>query len=229
MNLRVLTLGNLKERLSLRQFSMVAGGAIALLFFTSLPVLAHHPFGSKTPDNAVEAFLSGMGHPVIGIDHLAFVIASGLLAVALGGGLLIPIAFVVASMVGTGIHLMSIDLPLPEFVVSASVLVFGILLALKTPPKNGIVIGLAAIAGIFHGFAYGEAIFGAEMGPLIAYMLGFAVIQLMIAAAAYWVGKTVLDKLLEPSGLALRFAGFLISGVGVAFLSTLLVDSIFPA
>ena len=229
MNLRVLTLGNLKANSALSQLLIVAGVVIAFLLFVSAPALAHHPFGGETPDNAVEAFLSGMGHPVIGIDHLAFVIASGLLAAALGSGLLIPIAFVVASMVGTGIHLMSIDLPLPELVISASVLVFGMLLALKTPPKNGIVVGLSAIAGIFHGFAYGEAIFGAEMGPLVAYLLGFAAIQFGIAAAAWWVGKTALNKLVEPSGLALRFAGFMICGVGATFLLTLMVDSVFPA
>ncbi|MEM1308127.1 MAG: HupE/UreJ family protein, partial [Cyanobacteria bacterium P01_H01_bin.153] len=228
-NLRVLTLGNLKGNSSLSQALTVAGGAIAFLLFVSMPVLAHHPSGGKTPSTALEAFLSGMGHPVIGIDHLAFVIASGLLAAALGRGLLVPIAFVVASMVGTGIHLMSIDLPMLELVISASVLIFGILLALKTPPKNGIVVGLAAIAGIFHGFAYGEAIFGAEMGPLVAYLVGFAAIQFAIAAAAWWVGKTVLPKLIEPSGLALRFAGFVICGVGATFLLTLVVDSIFPA
>ncbi|MEM1310267.1 MAG: HupE/UreJ family protein, partial [Cyanobacteria bacterium P01_H01_bin.153] len=105
----------------------------------------------------------------------------------------------------------------------------GVLLALRTPPKGGIVIGLATVAGIFHGFAYGEAIFGAGMGPLTAYLLGFAVIQLVIATAAFWIGKTVLERLVEPSGLALRFAGFVICGVGTTFLTTLVVDSVFPA
>ncbi|WP_017324422.1 HupE/UreJ family protein [Synechococcus sp. PCC 7336] len=213
----------------MRQLGSVALGAIAVLLVAAAPSLAHHPFGGGTPDNVVEAFLSGTGHPLIGIDHLAFVIASGLLAAAIGGGLLIPAAFVVASMLGTGIHLMSIDLPVPEVVISASVLLFGVFLALKTPPSRPIAIGLAAIAGIFHGHAYGEAIFGAEMGALVAYLLGFAFIQMAIAVAAYWIAKAVLDKLMEPSGLALRFAGFVICGVGVTFLTTLVVDAIFPA
>ena len=147
----------------------------------------------------------------------------------MGRGLRTPIAFVVASICGTGIHLLSIDLPLPELVISASVLLFGVLLSMKTQPANPVVIGLAAIAGIFHGFAYGEAIFGAEMGPLIAYLLGFAAIQLGISAGAYWVGKTILAKLMEPSGLALRFSGFVICGVGATFLTTMIMDSIFPA
>ena len=229
MDLSTLALRVLKGRFLVRQLGSVALGAIAALFIVAMPSLAHHPFGGETPDRVWEAFLSGLGHPVIGIDHLAFVIASGLLAAAISGGLLIPVGFVLASMLGTGIHLMSIELPVPEAIISASVLLFGTFLAQKTPPSRPIIIGLAAIAGLFHGHAYGEAIFGAEMGPLVAYLLGFAFIQMAIALAAYWLAKTVLDKLVEPSGLALRFAGFVICGVGITFLTTLIVESIVPA
>ena len=229
MNLRVLALSFLKAPVVSQKLIAVPLAALVAILFVATPALAHHPFGSETPDNIVEAFLSGMGHPVIGIDHLAFVVAVGLLAAAMGGGLGIPIAFVVASILGTGIHLMSIDLPLPELVISASVLLFGVLLAMKTQPANPVVMGLAAIAGIFHGFAYGEAIFGAEMGPLVAYLLGFAAIQLGIATGTYWAAKTILVNRVEPSGLALRFAGFVICGVGTTFLTTMIVDSIFPA
>lgn len=196
---------------------------------TALPVLAHHPLGGKTPSTFLEGFLSGLGHPVLGLDHLVFVIAVGLLTAALGRQLIMPIAFVVASMLGTGIHLLSIDLPLPELVISASVLVFGVLLALKERPQNSVVTVLALIAGLFHGFAYGEAIFGAEMGPLAAYLLGFAVIQLAIAAGAYQAGKQLFQQTPESSGLGLRFAGFIICGVGGTFISTFILEAIFPA
>ncbi len=228
MNLPISTLRFLKVTIMSRKLNAVPLAVLLVTFFSTMPALAHHPFGGETPDNVVEAFLSGMGHPVIGIDHLAFVVAAGLLAAAMGGRLGIPIAFVVASIFGTGIHLVGINLPLPELVISASVLLFGVLLAMKTRPAKSMVIGLAAFAGIFHGFAYGEAIFGAEMGPLFAYLLGFAAIQLGISAGAYWIGKTAFAKLIKPSGLALRFAGFVICGVGATFLTSMLVDSIFP-
>ncbi|MFG6107320.1 HupE/UreJ family protein [Leptothoe sp. EHU-05/26/07-4] len=201
--------------------------AITALLLNGLPALAHHPLGGKTPGNFIEGFLSGIGHPVIGLDHLVFVIASGLLAAAIGRNLIIPVAFVLASLLGTGIHLVSIDLPLPELVISASVLVFGVLLALKKRPNSTIITGLAAISGLFHGFAYGESIFGAEMGPLMAYLLGFALIQLAIATAAYGMGSRLFQQ--SPESSALRFAGFIICGVGGTFLSTLMMDYVLLA
>lgn len=211
------------------QLGLVAFLAIAGLFFTPIPVLAHHPFGGDTPANAIEGFLSGLGHPVIGLDHLTFVIAAGLLAAVMGRSLSVPVVFVVVSFAGTGVHLLGLDLPAAEFFIAASVLLFGILLAMKDQPNNRVVMVLAAVAGLFHGYAYGEAIVGAEMGPLAAYLLGFAFIQAAIAFAAYRVGQTILKHAAEPLGLSLRFAGFVICGVGATFLTTLFVDTIFPA
>jgi len=193
------------------------GLAVAGLLLLATPALAHHPSGGDTPANAVQGFLSGMGHPVIGLDHLAFVITAGLLAAVVGQGLLIPIGFVLASLVGTGIHLMELNLPAPEFFISASVLLFGGLLAMRKQPHTGIMLALGALAGIFHGYAYGEAIVGARMDALLAYLIGFAAIQMAIAIVAYFVAKRVAGK--EGTALNLRFAGFALAGVGAAFLS----------
>ncbi len=188
------------------------------LLLAASPALAHHPLGGQTPANAIQGFLSGLGHPVIGLDHLAFVVTIGLLAAVMGRGLVIPVSFVLASLAGTGIHLMELDLPAPEFFISASVLLFGVLLALRKQPHMAIVCGLATLAGLFHGYAYGEAVVGADMAPLMAYLLGFATIQMGIAAAAYKVAQRV-GASPEGSALSLRFAGFALAGVGAAFLS----------
>ncbi len=187
------------------------------LLLNATPALAHHPNGGQIPSNFLEGFLSGIGHPVIGIDHLVFVIAVGFLA-ALSNrlGMIIPGAFVIATALGTGIHLQSIDLPAPELVISASVLVMGILLAQEKQTNLALVTILSAIAGIFHGYAYGESIVGAEVTALGAYLLGFCGIQLGISAAAFYAGKSLLNR----ASLALRFAGFTVAGVGFAFVSS---------
>ncbi|ACB00867.1 MULTISPECIES: HupE/UreJ family protein [Cyanophyceae] len=198
---------------------LVMGGFMSLSSVAlAAPALAHHPFGGSTPTNAIQGFLSGLGHPVIGLDHLAFVVVIGLLAAAMGQGLIMPITFTLMALVGTGMHLMGLNLPLPEVIISASVLLFGILLALKQPPAPFIVLALAAISGLFHGYAYGEAIVGADMGPLFSYLLGFTSIQMVITITAYTTAKRLAAKS-EVGTLNLRFAGSAFAGLGFAFLS----------
>jgi len=181
------------------------------------PAYAHHAMDGKTPTNFVQGFLSGLAHPVIGIDHLAFVVAVGLLAVTKQRGLWIPIAFVMAALAGTVLHLNSINLPASEFLIAASVLVFGILLALPQSPNLAVMIGLGAIAGVFHGYAYGEAIVGAEVNPLLAYLAGFTAIQLGIALLAAKVGQMAV-QMVDHTPQSLRYAGFTICGLGAAFM-----------
>lgn len=199
--------------------TIIAVGVILLLSAT--PALAHHPMGGKTPQNFVQGFLSGMGHPVIGIDHLTFVIAIGLLAFVIKKGLWIPLSFILASMAGTVIHLMELDLPAPELFISASVLLFGIMIILKNRPNLSLITGLAAIAGIFHGYAYGEAIVGAEITPLIAYLAGFALIQGAIALGTFYIAKSLSNH--NFGKLAIRLAGLIIIGTGTAFFSSAII------
>lgn len=189
----------------------------ALLLAT--PASAHHAMDGRLASNAFEGFLSGLAHPIIGIDHLAFVVAAGLLALTKRQGIWIPISFVLSALGGTAIHLMQADLFASEFFVAASVCLFGVLLALPKSPQLTIMIGLSAIAGIFHGYAYGEAIMGAEMTPLIAYLIGFTVIQLGIALLASKVGNAAV-QLADQTPVSLRYAGFTICGLGAAFMVT---------
>lgn len=182
--------------------------------------MAHHPFGGETPSSFWQGFLSGMGHPVIGLDHLAFVVASGLIAAGVVGGVSIPVALVLATVAGTGIHLLEINLPLPELAIAASVVLFGGLIALKSTVnlRALVIAAIAALAGIFHGYAYGEAIVGAQMGPLVAYLLGFAVIQLGIGLAAYAVGNAIVK--MANNLPIMRFLGLAISAIGLVFLAS---------
>ncbi|HIK17426.1 MAG TPA: HupE/UreJ family protein [Leptolyngbyaceae cyanobacterium M33_DOE_097] len=188
------------------------------------PALAHHAMGETLPSNFFEGFLSGVAHPIIGVDHFAAVVAVGLLAAGLAQGIMIPIAFVLTSLLGTGIHLMQVDMPLPEFFVAVSVVLFGIFLVVKQRPNAAWIGVLAAIAGIFHGYAYGESILGAEPTPLVAYLTGFALIQTAIAAIAYQVARSLLKPATETSltSNSVRSVGFVICGVGLTVLAAAL-------
>lgn len=193
------------------------------LLFNVAPALAHHPNGGQIPSNFIEGFMSGLGHPVIGIDHLVFVIAIGLVAaLSTRLGMIIPTVFVIATAIGTGIHLQSIDLPVVELIISASVLIMGVFLAQKNQVNLGLLAIVSAIAGIFHGYAYGESIVGAESTALGAYLLGFCSIQLAISIGAFYLGQRVINQP-HKSALMLRFAGFTVAGIGFAFLSNVVL------
>jgi urease accessory protein len=208
--------GYFLRKLGLRGQALIVAGGLTLL---ATPALAHHPFGGQTPANGWEGFLSGLGHPVVGFDHLIFVIALGLLAASKTKGWILPPTFVAATLLGTGLHLGGLDLPAPEVIISASVLVVGVVLALGKDLNLWGLAGLGALAGLFHGYAYGEAIIGAEMTPLLAYLLGFGVIQGAIASGAYGLARRGFQGA-EMRRLPLRFAGFTILGIGVTLLST---------
>lgn len=194
-----------------------------VLLIIATPAFAHHPLDGRLPTNFFEGILSGFGHPIIGFDHLAFIIASGLLAAKIGRGIFIPIAFIIATALGAIIHLQAIDLPVPEIVIAASVVVFGTLLVMgknkkQSPNYYVMVVGLAALAGIFHGHAYGEGIFGAETTPLMAYLLGFTMIQMVISLGIYALATQVMKT--TSIKTITRFAGLAITAIGMVFLTS---------
>ncbi len=203
--------------------------AIARLFIASavllwaLPAMAHHALGGRTPTNSFEGFVSGLAHPVIGIDHFLFVIAIGLLALCHPRGMFLPVGFVIGTLLGTGGHILGLNLPAPEALIAVSLLGLGGLLASgRHWSLRGLLLG-GAIAGWVHGYAYGESIIGAEMTPLVAYLLGFATIQLGVALGVYGLGRRWVGPSATNLPLALRFAGCTVLGAGAAFLSTTLL------
>lgn len=209
------------------------GALIALmsvLLLIATPASAHHPMGGTTPSNFFEGFVSGVAHPLIGFDHLTFIVAIGLLAAVKRQGILIPISFLLAAMLGTGVHLSGITFPGAELFISGSILLFGTLLVMKDSPNTAVVAGLSAVAGLFHGYAYGEAIFGAEMTPLVAYLIGFTGVQLVVSLLAFRVGKaTIVGREAEQESPAkLRSAGLVIFGVGLAFFASQAVAILIP-
>lgn len=208
---------NLTARNCLHRLPTVAAALVVLLI--AVPAYAHHPIGGVTPSTLVEGLLSGIGHPIIGIDHLVFVIGIGLAASFLSRGLAMPGFFVGATLLGTGIHLMAFSLPFVEVVISASVLLLGVMIFVKRSQPLAIWASLFVVAGIFHGYAYGEVIIGAEATPLVSYLAGFAIIQYLIAGAAFLIAVKAQD-VVEAKPVGTRLAGSFVAGVGFVFLFT---------
>lgn len=187
-------------------------GAFAL---SSVAAFAHHPLGGETPTTFVHGLLSGIGHPIIGLDHLAFVIAVGVAAFMIGSRFLLPLVFILATIAGTGIHLMAVDLPMVEFVISLSVAIVGLMILSGKPISLAVFGAVFAVAGLFHGHAYGEAVFGAEATPIFAYLAGFGITQYLVALLAGFVITEMVGKGKDAfENASARIAGGMVAGAG---------------
>ena len=189
-------------------------------FLMTASASAHHVMGGKIPTTFAEGFLSGLGHPVIGPDHLAFLLAIGV-AVGVGGlNLVLPLLFVVASAIGVTLHVNGVNLPGAEIVVAVSVLFAGFLIARGRALPVSLWAILFTAAGLFHGYAFGESIFGAERSPLHAYLLGLIIVQ---SALTVGTALFVRRRAGGVSAIAPRLAGAVIIGVGLATLIAQLI------
>ncbi len=179
------------------------------------PAAAHHPTGGRMPANIVEGFLSGIGHPVIGPDHLAFIVAIGIAAALVPVGARLIAAFVAASLAGVLVHAGRLDIPLSEQVVTLSVVAAGAMLAIGRAGSGPLWLALGAAAGLFHGYAFGEAIVGAERGVIGAYLVGITVIASIIAGAFMLLTPRLLAQPASEAPVRLRTAGAIIASIGL--------------
>jgi urease accessory protein len=200
----------------IRCATLVGAGLVA----TAGTASAHHVMGGKTPSTFADGILSGIGHPIIGPDHLAFLVALGI-AVGVGRlSLVTPFLFLAAMACGVAAHVAAVNIPAAELIVGASVLIAGVLIALDWRIPAGAWAAIFAIAGFFHGYAYGESIYGAERTPLVAYLVGLVAVQAALAVGIALASRAVWTA----SRIGPRLVGAAICGVGF----TVLVGQIIP-
>lgn len=183
------------------------------------PAFAHHAMGGKLPTTFSEGLLSGLGHPILGPDHLAFVIAIGIAAALVPAGIGLIGAFFAASTAGILLHLGAWNLPLVEVLAACTVIAAGALVAMGNRVGNAAWLALATVAGLIHGYALGESIVGADRAVFGAYLVGLAITASCIAAVImgltgkYLAGSATTDT-------RLRIGGIIVGCVGLALLAT---------
>ena len=200
-----------------RSLGLLTGSA--LLLATPF-AMAHHPMGGAIPSTLGEGLLSGFGHPIIGVDHFAFLLVAALLSFTLSGmaRYLVPLAFVGATVGGTLYHLGAADLPLSETVIALSALLGGVAVLLKRSAPALLMAGLFALFGVFHGYAYGEAIIGAEQTPLLSYLVGFAIMQYAVVAGGIKALEYLAERSSRLQSLTTRAGGLFATVIGTLFL-----------
>jgi urease accessory protein len=191
--------------------------AALIVLLAGEPAAAHHVMGGQTPQTFAQGLLSGLGHPVIGLDHLAAVIAVGCLAATQQRGALLAIGYVVAMMIGAAAHIREASVPGAEIFVALSVLALGLVLFFKRTLRVDIAFALFAFAGLVNGYALGESIAGAEPTPIAAYFLGLALIQAAVALGVMAAFRAFAARaaLAPATG---RLVGACVAAVGIVVL-----------
>ncbi len=153
---------------------------LGLAAFFPAPANAHHLIEFATPTNFASGLLSGMGHPILGLDHLAFLILMALLAAAAKKPLALPASFFALSAIGLAAGLEGFSSVYVEILVALSIIFGG--LALYQRRFAYAICGF----GFFHGVALTEGIAGAGPIPLLGYLMGLGVVEYgLVTAGAF--------------------------------------------
>ena len=133
-------------------------------------------------------FLSGLEHPISGLDHVLAMVAVGLWGAQLGAPAiwLLPITFPLVMAVGGFLGLVGVPIPAVEIGIAASSIALGaaILFQLR-PTVTAALLAVCAFA-IFHGHAHGTELPPGESGLL--YSLGFVAATGLLHALGIGIG-----------------------------------------
>jgi len=168
------------------------------------------PFAEAHTGLAQNGFMSGLSHPLLGLDHLLAMLAVGLWAGRMGGkaSWSLPLMFITLLAVSaTGSQGMG-SMLLIENGIAVSLLLLGLFIvyAIKLPTAAGMMI--VSLFAIFHGVAHGTE------WPLAAspvwYVSGFIVTTSLLMGIGLKAGAVKAEKF----QLLIRAAGIVIASTG---------------
>lgn len=185
-------------------------GVFALLLATTSVALAH------TGEGVTGGLVSGMLHPIMGLDHVTAMVAVGILGAFLGRPAIwvLPVVFPLVMTIGGVMGILGVPIPGIETGIATSSVVLGlmILLALR-PPLWAAAVIVGAFA-IFHGHAHGTELPNAVNA--LSYSIGFVVSTGLLHLAGIGIGELIR----WPTGrIIARATGGLIALAGVGFLT----------
>ncbi|MEP6223442.1 HupE/UreJ family protein, partial [Marinobacter sp.] len=160
--------------------------------------------------HAESGFLSGLLHPMLGLDHLLAMAAIGFWGVRQNNTMknATPLFVIGGMILGAGLAWGGMSLPGVETGISLSVILAGILIAAMVKLPTAVGGSLVAAFMVFHGFAH-----GAEMpagATLAIYLVGFSVATLMLTFVGRGLGTllTITDnRVSQAVGAALAVTG----------------------
>ena len=180
-----------------------------LLLLAATPVWAHEQSGQAA------GFLTGLKHPVSGLDHVLAMISVGLWGAQLGSPAvwLLPVVFPMVMAFGGFLGLLGVPLPGTEVGIAVSAILLGIMVALEARPPVWAAAALVGFFGIFHGYAHGTELPAGENALL--YSVGFVIATGCLHAIGIGIGVA---HRWDAGRIALRVAGATVALAGVYFL-----------
>jgi urease accessory protein len=191
------------------RISSLMSGLCALVLLWPLAAWAHVESGQAG------GFLSGLSHPVSGLDHVVAMIAVGLWGAQLGMPALwiLPVAFPMLMAFGGMLGLIGISLPGVEIGIALSAVVLGALVLGRVRLPLAIAVIVVACFAVFHGHAHGTELEAGQNAML--YSLGFVIATGLLHGVGITTG---LIQRWGPGAQILRGAGALVMAAGLYFL-----------
>lgn len=203
---------------------------LVIVCIFSPTVFAHHPLNGLPMETMAHGFLSGLGHPILGFDHLFFVVLVGIASVFTAQRYLTPMIYILAMLLGCFVASAGVLLPARELMISLSLLIVGGIVCSGRDLTPAMWLFMFAGFGLFHGSAFGETLATQEAGfeivVLIGYLSGLAIMQTIIATAAGWTCIN-LCKSGEPNAFQMRLTGAMVAGAGLLLTLEVLESALF--
>lgn len=167
--------------------------------FTCLLLLLAPGLAMAHPGHVDSSLLSGLGHPLAGVDHLLAMLAVGWWSAQQTGAArwVLPLTFLGSMLIGAALGYSGIALPWTESAIAASVLAFNLLVVVAARLPMVAAAGLTAAFALFHGMAHALELPTAAgavsyaSGFLLAtaglHALGFAMLRWLPGAVEPWL------------------------------------------
>lgn len=186
-----------------------------MLVVIAMPALWPEIAAAHVESGQAGGFLSGLSHPVSGLDHVLAMIAVGLWGAQLGRPALwlLPVAFPIMMAFGGMLGLVGMPLPGVEVGIAVSGVVLGALILgeIKMPILGAVVV--VAFFAVFHGHAHGTELQPGQNAML--YSLGFVIMTGLLHGVGIGIG---LLHRWDSGRVVLRGAGAVVMAGGLYFL-----------
>jgi len=183
--------------------------SLLLLLLWPVAVFAHIQAGEAG------GFVSGLSHPVSGLDHVLAMVAVGLWGAQLGMPAIwvLPVAFPMMMAFGGMLGLIGAPLPGVEIGIAVSAMVLGALVLGGVRLSLVAAVLVVAFFAVFHGHAHGTELQAGQNAVL--YSLGFVIATGTLHAVGIGIGMI---QHWDLGSKLLRGAGGVVLAGGLYFL-----------